>query len=1288
MMRMLLTLLVLLASSLSARAAPAPDILVLSNDFVLPGKLTRLQQWAGEAGLKLDSAYIDDAGGNLDLTAGLLILDTPRPNDLAQMQAFLGDRLEQSATPWIRVGGGAPAFGNLPAPVARQLAGYYGHGGQNNLRLLFAYWQLWLAGGDTTQLAAATALPKAGFYHPEAPALFDNAADYLAWGGERWPQQAPRIGFVTHASSLADTELALLDQLIAASEAHGQVPLVFWIDAQNPRALTDVVTQTQARVLVNLTHMQNGAARQAEFLQLGIPVIQGFVQRTSLADWRQSASGIATHSVATLLGVPETWGMSDPLVLGVLEQGEPQLIPQQAAALLGKINRLVRLQDMPPADKQLALLFWNHPDGERNLSASHLNVPRSLAYLARELAEAGYRIEETGEEQLIQLGQRLLAGYYRPETLDALHQDGLAAALPLADYEQWLQAQPEAIKQALEQRWDNPASHWALRQIDGQPHFIIPRAQLGNLLLMPQPPRAGKPGEAYHDTAVPPDHIYLAAYLLLQGQADALIHFGTHGTQEWLPGKDRGLAVDDYPFLVLGDLPVFYPYIQDNIGEAMQAKRRGRAVVVSHQTPPFAPAGLYDELRDLHDLIHQYQQLEEGAVRRQTAESILEQVAAQGMLADLGWEVEQAQQNFADFFVALHDYLHELAADSLPLGLHTFGQPAAAEHRLSTVIQQLGPDYLGAVARATGEHHEMDEPAALDFAELQATTAYRLLERHLLQGEPIEAVADGTLRDWLYQAREQEANLAVTGEIEALLAGLAGGFVAPGVGGDPVRNPQVPSGRNLYAFEANKLPTANAYAAGEQALEQLLTAYRDEHDGQMPSKLAFSLWSSEAMRHLGILESQVLHALGLRPQWDSGGRVRALEIIPRSELGRPRIDVVVQVTSVYRDQFDGFMQLLAEAIERLAQLDEADSPLVANHRILVEQLQSQGLDEKQAAQLANVRIFSNAPGDYGTGVTALALDSTQWEDEAVLAEQFLQRLQHGYSSSGLVASPPGGNLFAEQLKGVQAAVLARSSTVNGLLSTDHPFEYLGGLSQAIRQLNGEAPALYISDLRQNSPRTTGAAQFLSGELRSRYLNPQWIGSMQQEGYAGTLELLNIVNNLWGWQATDSNMVRDDQWQAVHDGYVRDIRELGLSEWFEQHNPTAQAQLIERMVEAIRKEHWDADEQTRRELVERWQELTQQHGADSGAELTVAFINEMAAGFGLSIGNQPQPADNAASESAGESTIRGQVMQEVVAAEPADMPLRIWAGLLGMLCCILAGAWLQHRNNQILVHRTV
>ncbi|EIK51958.1 cobaltochelatase subunit CobN [Stutzerimonas stutzeri TS44] len=1279
--------------ALAGWSAPAPALAdpprdeclavqVLTSEFVLQGKIDRLALLAAESGIVLDRAPAVSSSGRQDAAGepDLLILDTPRPADLAAVQQAFGDRLGTSDTAWIRVGGGPPAFGNLPDPVARRLIGYYANGGQQNLRHLFAYLRAWHDGAAVDAIPPPSPLGDAGFYHPAAPEPFARVEDYLAWGAERWAADAPRVAFAIHRGALVDDQLRLIDALIARSEARGQAPMAFWMDDKNPQALTQVLGPARSDVLVNLQHMQNGPARQAEFLALGIPVLATLTWREGdRAHWRASASGITPRPAATLLSVPETWGMSDPLVIAAVENGEPTPIAEQLDALLAKADRLARLRHLPASEKHLALMFWNHPEGEKNVAASNLNVPRSLANLLAALQRAGYRVPERSESELIDLAQRLLGGYHRPETLDALLADRLAIALPLAEYQRWLAGLPEPSRQALVERWGDPAGHWALREMDGQPHFIIPGVRLGKLLLLPQPPRAGRPGEAYHDSKLPPDHLYLAAYQALREdfKADALIHFGTHGTQEWLPGKDRGLAVGDYPFLAVDDLPVFYPYIQDNIGEAIQARRRGRAVTISHQTPPFAPAGLYDELRDLHELIHQYQQLDEGVVRETTGERIRQAARQHGMPADLGWAEARMRAEPEGFLQALHDHLHEMAQANLPLGLHTFGEPAAAEHRLATVLQQLGRPYLQALGQNEGE------PLAEDFTGLQASLPYRILQRFVRDGESLDSLSDVRVRAHIERAVALDAQLAETGEIEALLAGLAGGFVAPGAGGDPVRNPGVPSGRNLYAFEADKLPTRAAYEAGGKALEQLLETYRQEHAGAMPRKLAFSLWSSEAMRHLGILESQVLHALGVRPVWDAGGRVQALEIIPTAELGRPRVDVVVQVTSVYRDQFDGFMRLLADVVERLARLEKPGNAVADNSRALAHRLRDQGMPAATAERLSQLRLFGNEPGDYGTGVSQLTLDSTSWEDDSELAEQFLARLQYGYGTRSWGEKIDGQNLFAEQLKDVQAAVMARSSELNGVLATDHPFEYLGGLALAVRHLDGASPSLYISDLRKREPRTSGAASYLAGELRSRYLNPQWIAAMQQEGYAGTLEVLNVANNLWGWQAAERSMVRTDQWQALHDTFINDRRELGLDQWFEAHNPTAQVQLIERMVEAVRKGYWDAPAETRRELVERWQALTTEHGAAAGEPATREFIERMAGGFGLALSASPAVADATASDTAAAGeTVRGQVLQQVP-EQPADepSPWRLLLGLGALLLPVLFGALQQQRANR-------
>ncbi|HWK49573.1 MAG TPA: cobaltochelatase subunit CobN, partial [Steroidobacter sp.] len=938
--------------------------------------------------------------------------------------------------------------------------------------------------------------------------------------------------------------------------------------------------------------------------------------------------------------------------------------------------------------------------GEKNFSASNLNVPRSLESLTRALHEAGYKVPPATEQQIIETGQRLLSVLYHHDRLDELLSAGLAATLPVKRYNEWLATTSPTVRSQMRKRWGDPEAHWAVRKIGGEPQFVIPRWQLGNLSLMPQMPRGGTPGEGYHDGALPPDHLYMAAYLYVrQWTPHALIHFGTHGTQEWLPGKDRGLSVDDYPLLAVGDLPVFYPYIQDNIGEALQAKRRGRAVIVSHQTPPFAPSGLYKELAEIHALLHEYIQLDPGAVRDRTAENMRRMILEHSLHKDMDWTEQAMRENFDGFLAAFHDHLHGLAQRSIPLGLHTLGASPSPEHRLSTVVQQLGDDFANAVAAASTPEasgtvhppgHVMPDAGneffTGDSAQLASTAPYQLLRRHLRESAPISQ-ASASLRPFVERAIKLDRHLAANHELTALLDGLAGYFVPPGPGGDPVRNPDVPNGRNLFGFEPDKLPTRSAFDAANDALNALVQDYRGKHAGAAPTKLAFSLWSVEAMRHMGITESQILHAMGLRPRWDDGGRVTALDIIPARELGRPRIDAVVQVTGAYRDQFENFMRLLAEATERLSKLNEPGNAIAHNTQAAALSLKKQGMDAARAERMAAVRLFGNQPGDYGVGLSDAVLDSTAWENDAPLAEQYLSRLQYAYGSKDWGVGAGKVNVYAEQLKGVQAAVLSRSSNLYGVLTGDDPFQFLGGLSLAVRHINGASPELYISDQRRSQGRVVSAASFLAEEMRTRYLNPEWIKPMQAEGYAGTLEIVDTINNLFGWQALDPATVRADQWQAMHDVYVMDKHQLDMQQWFEQNNLMAQAQVLERMLEAIRKGYWDAAEQTRREIAERWQELADQ-GITAGAAATQQFAQQMAAGFGLQGGQAPQSTGASAQAETNPSpsaqTVRGQVLKETAQQSTPEPMWRVWLALLALLLCFTSGGLLQARQSTVFV----
>ncbi|WP_407700534.1 cobaltochelatase subunit CobN [Steroidobacter gossypii] len=1286
-----LALLLLTCLAITHAQAAEPVVRVVADESVLAGRLERLQAIAAQADVELEWAYLGRLPSAPDLWIGaadLLIIEAPLQSARQRVEERIGGALQRSRVPRIEATTRREAFSGLPEQPGQTLIEYYRNGGEANLRNFFAYFRAWQTKQDTSKVPAPLIVPPHGYYHPDAPQLFMRLQDYEQWGKERWKSGAPRVAFAIHASAFGTLQTQVIDAVIRRSEVLGQMPLAVWFDSEDPDALKKTVLPARADVLINMQHMGNGRARMREIELLDIPVLQTLNYRDGDSEhWLQATSGAPSRLVAPFIAVYEIWGMSDPLVIAAVKDGELAPMSAQVDAVLRKAAALAALRRTPPSEKRLALMFWNYPQGEKNFSASNLNVPRSLQSLTRALSAAGYDIPETTEQQAIETGQALLSVLYHHDRLDELLRKDLAGLLPVKRYQDWLASLPSSVRSELLQRWGDPLSNWAVREVRGEKQFVIPRWQLGKLMLMPQMPRGGEPGAGYHDAALPPDHLYLAAYLYLRDSTPhALIHFGTHGTQEWLPGKDRGLSVNDYPLLAIGDLPVFYPYIQDNIGEALQAKRRGRAVLISHQTPPFAPSGLYKELADIHTLLHEYIQLDPGPVRDRTADNMRQLIVEHSFHKDMDWSEQAMRENFDAFLDAFHDHLHGLARQSVPLGLHTLGVSPSPEHRVSTVIQQLGDDFakaatsqMQAVHAAMGHAMTGNEAFATGGSQLAQTPPYQLLQRHVRDRVPATEIADATLRKFVERAVQLDRHLATNNELTALLHGLAGRLVLPGPGGDPVRNPDVPNGRNLYGFEPDKLPTRSAYEAAETALNALIEDFRGKHDGAAPTKLAFSLWSVEAMRHMGVTEGQVLHAMGLRPRWDEGGRVTALDIIPATELRRPRIDAVVQVTGAYRDQFEGFMRLLADATERLSRLDEPGNVIAKNTRAATASLRKQGLDATKAQRLAAVRLFGNQAGDYGVGLADAVLDSTAWNDDAPLAEQYLDRLQYAYGSQDWGTAIAGVNVYAEQLKGVQAAVLSRSSNLYGLLTGDDPFQFLGGLSLAVRHINGNSPELYISDQRRPQGRIASAASFLAEEMRTRYLNPQWIKPMQQEGYAGTLEIVDTLNNLWGWQALDPSTVRADQWQSMHDVYVMDKHQLDMKRWFEQHNPTAQAQILERMLEAIRKGYWDAAEQTRREIAERWQELADR-GLATGAAETREFAQEMAAGFGLQPGVTTQRATTPSASPAQTETVRGQVMQETTAAD-VDEPLwRVWLALLALVLCFVGGGAHQLRQS--------
>ncbi|EYS95409.1 cobalamin biosynthesis protein CobN [Cupriavidus sp. SK-4] len=1307
--RFVWALLWLLMLAGAAHAAALPRIAILTSSPVPAGKFAPLREMAQAQGMALEARYLERMPAQEIAPyindADLLIVDAPRDHIVTAMLQKLGPLWTQARVPRVLVTTDRYEAHGVDDKLAAQLHAYYVNGGRANfgamMRTLAA--QQFRLRADSS-IPAPVPFPKAAYYHPKlANVITTSPEEALAASGS----SGPVIGIAIHQAYVSGLDSAFIDDLIRRLEARHARVLTFYgpvMDADGILRMAMPEGRRLVDVLINGQIMLNPQGRKAEFEKLDVPVMQVMPYRKGDTQaWQDDPHGISLTDTPFYLVQPELAGVIDPIVAAATAKGDGAIVslPAQLDTVADKALALARLRQLPNADKRVAILYYNYPAGEKNLSASFLNLPRSLASTLAALRAAGYTTEAADEARLQRDLGALLAPFYRSGKLEPLLDAGMAVWMPMSEYRRWYDAQPAAFRASVAQRWGNPEQSTMATTRNGEAGFVIPRLQLGNVALMPVPPR-GERSESdekalYHSTTTPLNHFYMAAYLWAREGREALVHYGTHGTQEWTPGKERGLSVTDQPYLVLGSVPVIYPYIVDDVGEAIQAKRRGRAVIVSHQTPPFRPAGLHTELVSLHDQLHQFLQQDEGAVKDTIRQQILARSASMHLFEDMGWTAARARTDFTGYLDALHIHLHELGGTLQPYGLHTFGQSQDDGLRLYTTMAMLGKDWLKRVFP-----EEPEELFAVDYAQLAQTAPYAMVRRHVAEGAPLDELRDARQREDMERARQLYASLDAAPENAGLLTALAGRHLLPGTGGDPVRNPDtLPTGRNLYGFDPSKVPSREAWKAGQAAAEAMIADWRKRH-GRYPDKLAFSLWSVETMRHQGMLEAQAMAVLGVQPKWDDGGRVVGVEAIPAAELGRPRVDVVLSATGLYRDHFPNLMKWLAEAVKLAAAKPEADNVVAANTRAVRERLAKLNVPADRLDSLAVTRIFASESGNYGTGLNDAAMATDTFgsgrEADAKLARLYLARMQYAYGpdEQHWGEALPQVNLYAENLKGVDGALLARSSNLYGMLTTDDPFQYLGGIGLAVRHLTGKAPELLISNLRDASnARTETAAGFLASELRTRYFHPGWIEGMKAEGYSGALNVLDSVNNFWGWTAVSPEIVRDDQWTEFAEVYVNDKHKLGLNEWFEKNAPHAQAQVIERMLEAARKGYWKADSKLLETLAQRYEDLAQRHDIVSNNRAFNQYrkqqVQAAAEGFGMQApaaapraAKPAAPAKPAAAESAPvpppapnqsqPQPVQGMQLVERQPPAAAIVPVLSWlAGGIALAAAIAGGA---------------
>ncbi|WP_018260063.1 magnesium chelatase subunit H [Methylobacterium sp. WSM2598] len=1058
-------------------------------------------------------------------------------------------------------------------------------GSAQDVRAYFLTLQYWLAGSDenvvnlvrflVSRYAAGPragwrqrltaeeplAYPETGLYHP-------RMAGRIGERPERLPVPAGshgRVGLLLMRSYVLAGNTAHYDGVIAALEARGLAvvpafasgldnrPAIERFFLRDGRPRVDALVSLTGFSLVGGPAYNDAAAAEAVLRRLDVPYLAAHaVEFQTLEQWDASDRGLSPVEATMMVAIPELDGATAPMVFGG-RSGRPAAGPapsahprdmavqiERADRLAARVARLVALRRRPRAERRLAVVLFNFPpNAGATGTAAFLSVWESLWRVLAALARDGYRVEVP--ESAEALRRRVLEGNSARYGTPA----NVAHRIPADEH-----VRRERHLAEIEAQWGPaPGRH----QSDGAALLVL-GAAFGNVFVGIQPAFGyeGDPMRLLFERGFAPTHAFSAFYRYLREDlgADAILHFGTHGALEFMPGKQAGLSAACWPERLIGEVPNLYLYAANNPSEGTLAKRRAAATLVSYLTPSLAQAGLYRGLLDLRASLERWRALppEDAAERAALAEMIRSQAEALDLAAAGDPWAEEAGGRIADLTLRLVELEHTL----IPHGLHVVGEGTRPQERVDLLLALADSVHGLAPARAAVE--ALVAGASPD----QALAA---------SGLPADEAARAAFR----ALAETDRLLAEDHEVPALLRALDGRFVPPVAGGDVLRTPAIlPTGRNLHGFDPYRIPSAFALADGRAQVERLLARHAAD-GGRLPESIAIVLWGSDNLKTEGGPIAQALALMGAAPRFDGYGRLCGATLIPLAELGRPRIDVVATLSGIFRDLLPLQTRLLAEAAFLAASADEPEAMNYVRKHALAHQA-AQGIDLETAA----LRVFSNAEGAYGANVNFL-VDSGRWEDDTELCETFSRRKSFAYGRDGRPA--PQRALMQAVLGTVEVAYQNLDSVEVGVTSVDHYFDGLGGMARAVSKARGAAVPVYISDQTRGEGKVRSLSEQVALETRTRMLNPKWVEGMLGHGYEGVRQIDQHLTNTVGWSAT-TDQVAPWIYQRLTETYVLDE---AMRERMAALNPAASAKVAHRLIEAHRRGFWTPDPETRAAL---------------------------------------------------------------------------------------------------------
>ncbi len=1092
--------------------------------------------------------------------------------------------------------------------------------------------------------------PDMGVWHPLAPKMFEDVTEYLQWYNSRddIPEDqkdplAPCVGIVLQRTHLVTGDDAHYVAMVQELEAMGArvIPVFaggldfskpvdeyFWnkppkgIEAQ---PLVDTVVSLTGFALVGGPARQDHPKAIESLKRLNRPymVALPLVFQTT-EEWEGSDLGLHPIQVALQIAIPELDGAIEPIIVSGRDgaTGKAIALQDRIEAIAGRAMKWANLRKKPKLDKKVAITIFSFPPDKGNVgTAAYLDVFGSIYEVTKALQHNGYDIQDlpdSAEKLMQEVIHDATAQYQSPE-LNIAHRMSVEQYERLTPY-----------SERLHENWGPPPGHL---NTDGE-NLLVFGKTFGNLFIGVQPTFGyeGDPMRLLFSRSASPHHGFAAYYTYLEQiwKADAVLHFGTHGSLEFMPGKQMGMSGDCYPDNLIGSTPNIYYYAANNPSEATIAKRRSYAETISYLTPAAENAGLYKGLQELNELIGSYQTLKDSGRGVQIVNTIIEKSRMVNLDQDVtlpDCDASELSAEERDNIVGqVYRRLMEIESRLLPCGLHIIGKPPTAEEAIATLVNIANLDreeeeivslpriIANSLNRDIEEIYRNNDLGVLADVELlqQMTEAIRSAVAALVQERTdaegrVSKVSKlnffnmGKKEPWieaLHQAGYPKVDtdtikplfeylefclqqVCADNELGSLLRALEGEYILPGPGGDPIRNPAVlPTGKNMHALDPQSIPTAAAVKSAKIVVDRLIDRQKIENGGEYPETIAVVLWGTDNIKTYGESLAQVMWMVGAKPVPDALGRVNKLELIPLEELGRPRIDVVINCSGVFRDLFINQMNLLDQAVKMAA---EADEPVEMNfvRKHAIKQAEELGVNIRQAA----TRVFSNASGSYASNVN-LAVENSTWEDESELQEMYLKRKSFAFNSDNPGMMDDNREVFESALKTADVTFQNLDSSEISLTDVSHYFDSDPTKIISTLRKDGKTPASYVADTTTANAQVRTLSETVRLDARTKMLNPKWYEGMLSHGYEGVRELSKRLVNTMGWSATAGAV---DNWvyEETNETFIKDE---AMQQRLMNLNPHSFRKIVTTLLEVNGRGYWETSESNLDKLRELYQQV--------------------------------------------------------------------------------------------------